>query len=63
MLSDASICLSADASFTLSYGVGTFPGSICEPVPGGVSLTFESGSDFLSDATPTVTVTGKVLLV
>lgn len=57
-------CLSSDSSFTLSAGVGTFMGSICEPHVNGIRIRFStnstiSASVFNSSWSPSFNVTGR----
>ena len=57
-------CLSVDSGFNLTAGVGTFPGSICEPNVQDVRLMFTvtsavSMADVPTSSSPTFNVTGE----
>ena len=60
----AGTCLSVDSGFNLTAGVGTFPGSICEPNVQNVRLMFTvtsavSMTDISTAYSPTFDVTGE----
>jgi len=63
VLSDASLCLSVDATFNLTNGVGTFPGSICEVVGTDITISFKvtsSAGEKVSDSSNNFQVTGDI---
>lgn len=57
-----SACLSTDSNFQLTYGNGTFPGSVCAPSE-NVRLQFSvvatNGTTIYSNWTPQFNVSGK----